>query len=124
MLWLAILTFCFSLTPKAHGADTDHRGIVFEAGFESYPGKLYYRLDGFRYINGTLRDVMYRPSSQEITFRTFSLRATGLVGTGFPHLRAGLEVGISLPASAYRKSWDVPALTPKLTGDFYFPSFC
>jgi hypothetical protein len=124
VLWLAIVSSCFSLTPKARGADTGHRGMAFEIGFESYPGRLYYRLDGFRYINGTLRDVKYRPSREDITFRTFSFRATGLVRTGFPHLRAGLEVGISLPASAYGKSWDVPALTPKLTQDFYFPSFC
>jgi hypothetical protein len=125
IIWISLLLLCLSAPQVVRGEEEPKiGGMRFGLGFESYPGKLYYRLDGFRYINGTLRDVMYRPSSQDITFRTFSLRATGLVRTGFPHLRVGLEVGISFPVSAFQKSWDVPALTPKLTQDFYFPSFC
>jgi hypothetical protein len=124
VLWVAIFGACISVTSNTCWAETNCRGIAFEVGFESYPGKLYYRLDGFRYLNGTLRDVRYQPTSENIAFGTFGLRATGLVPTGFPHLWAGLEVGISLPVSWYRKSWNVPALVPKLTRDYYFPSFC
>jgi hypothetical protein len=124
-IWVPMLLVCLWSPQAVRGQEqTGIGGMRFTLGFESYPGKLYYRLDGFRYINGTLRDVRYRPASEDIAFETFSLRATRLVGTGLPHLRAGLEVGISLPASAYCKSWNVPAITPKLTQDFYFPSFC
>jgi hypothetical protein len=124
-IWILMLLVCL-WSPQAVGAGQQARigGMSFSLGFESYPGRLYYRLDGFRYINGSLRDVKYRPTSQDIAFQEFSLRAAALGATGFPHLRAGLELGISIPVSGHLKSWNVPAITPKLTGDFYFPSFC
>jgi hypothetical protein len=125
IVWIPLLLVCLSV-PQVARAEEETRigGVRFGLGFESYPGRLHYRLDGFRYLNGTLRDVKHQPTSEDIAFGAFSLRATGLVQTGFPHLWAGLEVGISLPISWYRKSWNVPALAPKLTRDYYFPSFC
>jgi len=123
-IMLSLVLLCLSTPQAAWGDEGRIGGMAFTLGFESYPGKLHYRLDGVRYISGTSRDFRFNPVSEDIAFKTLSLRATKLMRTGLGGLWAGLEVGIALPVYDYRKSWDLPALTPKLTQDVYFPSFC
>jgi hypothetical protein len=119
-----IVVFGILIPQEAIGGEAEAGGIQFSLGFESYPGKLFYRLDGIRYISGSARDFRYNPVSDDATFVVLSLRVKKKVPVGVRDLSVGLESGVSLPVSGYQKSWDLPALTSEVTGDIYFPSFC
>lgn len=124
MILALLVIVCFWVPPGACRGDVNTLGVTFTLGFESYPGKLFYRLDGIRYVSGTTRDHKYNPMVENVTFAVFSARVARLVPLGWEGLSAGLELGISTPLSGYSKSWSLPALAPKFTGDIYFPSFC
>ena len=123
--WLTIsLLVCILLASAAAEADMKGSGVSFSIGFESYPGEFFYRLDGVRYLSGIPRDYKFNPNTDGAAFSVLSLRARKMVPLGSGNVSAGIEVGMSLPISGYEKSWSLPALTPKFTGDIYYAAFC
>ncbi len=119
-----LVVLCILIPQEGSGEEVKVGGICFSLGFESYPGKLFYRLDGIRYISGTAHDFRYNPESEDAAFVVLSLRAKREIPLGVRDFSVGLEMGVSLPVAGYEKSWDLPALTSEVTGDVYFPSFC
>lgn len=123
--WLTLsLLACILLASVAAEADMKGSGVSFSIGFESYPGEFCYRLDGVRYLSGVARDYKFNPKTDGAAFSVLSLRVRKMVQLGSSKFSAGLEVGMSLPISGYEKSWSLPALTGKFTGDIYYAAFC
>jgi hypothetical protein len=119
-----LIIVCSLAAQGTWGAEKTAGGVTFTLGFESLPGKLFYRQDGIRYLSGTKRDFRYDQIVENVDFTVAILRVGKLVPLGSTGLSAGLEVGMSAPLAEYNKSWEFPALAPKFTGDVFFPSFC
>lgn len=99
-------------------------GFAFSLGYESYPGELFYKLTGIRYVNGVPVASRSNPKADDATFVVLSFRVKKMVPTKLRKLSVGAEAGMSVPVSGHEKPWDLPALTPKFSGDIYYPSFC
>jgi hypothetical protein len=123
-IFIAVILFGVLLLMQTLGKDARADGITFTLGFESFPGKYYYRMDGLRYEDGHNTDYRYFPADDDINFTTLSLRIAKMAPIGHRNLLAGVEVGMAFTISDYEQPWDVPSLTDGFYGDVYFPGFC
>lgn len=108
----------------AYGEEVKIGGITFSLGFESLPGKHYYRLDCLRYENGQRSASKKNQKEDKMNSSGLSFRVTKMTPIGFEKLVAGIEIGMILPLSGYEKSWNLPALTPDFSGEVHIPGFC
>lgn len=119
-----ILLVGLSGVSGAYGEEGKTGGITFGLGFESFPGKYYYRMDCLRYENGQRSASKVNQKEDEINSSGLSFRVTKMTKIGFENLFAGIEMGMLLPISGYEKSFNLPALDSNFTGEVHLPGFC
>jgi hypothetical protein len=119
-----IILVCLLGASGACGQEGETGGITFSFGFDSFPGKHYYRLEGIKYKKGLQDDYKTNPRTDQMRFSGLSLRLSHMARIGLRNLYAGVEVGMYLAVSGYEKPWDLPALAPGFSGKTQFPQFC
>ncbi len=124
-IFLTIILFvALSGLSQANGQEVKTGGITFSVGLESFPGKTYYRLECLRYEDGESRDYKTTQAEDPMNSLNLTLRVAKMGRFGSSNLFAGIEVGVSVPVSGYEKSWNLPALTPDLSGEIHYAGFC
>jgi hypothetical protein len=124
-VFLTIVLFVsLSGLSQANAQEAATGGITLSVGFESFPGKTYYRLECLRYENGEFRDYKTTQAKDAMNSLNFTIRVAKMSQITFNAFSAGIEVGMSVPVSGYEKSWELPALTPDFSGQIRFPGFC
>ena len=124
-IFLTVVLFVgLSGISQASGQEAKTGGISFSVGFESFPGKTYYRLECLRYENGEFRDYKTTQGEDAMNSLNLTFRVAKMSQIAFNDFSAGIEVGMSVPVSGYEESWELPALSPDFTGEIYFPVFC
>lgn len=108
----------------AYGEEVKTGGITFSLGFESFPGKTYYRLESVKYKKGLRSDSKMNPKEDNMSFSALGFRITKMTRIGFENLFAGIEVGMSLALSGYEKPWNLPAIPLGFWGEISYPRFC
>ena len=108
----------------ANGQEVKTGGITFSVGFESFPGKTYYRLECVRYEDGEFRDYKTTQGEDDMNSANLTIRVAKMSQIAFNDLSAGIEVGMSVRVSGYEKSWELPALTSDFSGEIRYPGFC
>ena len=122
-LTIVLFVSLSGLSP-ANGQEVKTSGISLSVGFESFPGKTYYRLECLRYENGEFRDYKTTQGEDAMNSLNLTFRVAKMSQIAFNDFSAGIEVGMSVPVSCYEKSWNLPALTPEFSGEIRFPAFC